>query len=253
MSIFTVATCPQFWPSYPMLGAWVVGCSLFCASGCGSFAAQGMNAEGVRLFSEARYDDAIQEFHKAINNDPRNADGYYNLAATYHRMGTQTGNKQYLQQAEQYYRMCQDHDPDHCQCYRGLAVLLVQQGRSEEAFHLIATWADRQPTLAEPKIELARLYQEFGDLQAAKSHLNEAVRVDPHNARALAALGSLHEQLGERAAALQDYQQSLARDPAQPELAAHFATLQGGLSPASLPAPAWGETQVATGGSSLLR
>lgn len=253
MSIFTVATCPQYRPCYPILGVWVASCSLLWVSGCGSFAAQGMNAEGVQLFSEARYDAAIQEFHKAINNDPRNADGYYNLAATYHRMGTQTGNKQYLQQAEQYYRMCQDHDPDHCQCYRGLAVLLVQQGRSEEAFHLIATWADRQPTLAEPKIELARLYQEFGNLEAAKSHLNEAVRVDPHNARALAALGSLHERLGEQTAALQDYQQSLARDPAQPELAARVAMLQGRPTPTSLPAPSWGGTQLATPGSSLLR
>ncbi len=253
MSIFTVATCPQYRPCYPILGAWVVGCSLLWTSGCGSLAAQGMNAEGVRLYSEARYDDAIQEFHKALNNDPRNADGYYNLAATYHRMGTQTGNKQYLQQAETYYRMCQDHDQDHCQCYRGLAVLLVQQGRSEEAFHLIATWADRQPTLAEPKVELGRLYQEFGDLEAAKSRLNEAVRVDPHNARALAALGSLHERLGEQAAALQDYRQSLARDPAQPELAAHVATLPGGLSPTSLPATSSGGTQLAAPGSSLLR
>ena len=253
MSIFTVATCPQYRPCHLILGAWVVGCSLAGASGCGSLAAQGMNAEGVRLYSEARYDDAIQEFHKALNNDPRNADGYYNLAATYHRMGTQTGNKAYLQQAEQYYRMCQDHDPDHCQCYRGLAVLLVQQGRSEEAFHSIATWADRQPTLAEPKIELARLYQESGDLQAAKSHLTRRSAWLRTTARALAALGSLHEQLGERAAALQDYQQSLARDAAQPELAAHFATLQGGSSPTSPPATSSGGTQLATGGSSLLR
>jgi tetratricopeptide (TPR) repeat protein len=253
VSIFSVTTCPQYRPCCPILGACLVGCSLLWASGCGSFAAEGMNAEGVRLFSEARYDDAIQEFHKALNNDPRNADGYYNLAATYHRMGTQTGNKQYLQQAEQYYHMCQDHDPDHCQCYRGLAVLLVQQGRSEEAFHLIASWADRQPALAEPKIELARLYQEFGDVQTAKSHLNEAVRVDPHNARALAALGSLHEQLGEQGAALQDYQQSLARDPDQPALAARVAALHGGFVPASPSAASSGGTQLATGGSSLLR
>lgn len=253
MSSFSVATCPPYRPSCPILGACIIGCSLLWASGCGSLAAEGMNAEGVRLYSEARYDDAIQEFHKALNNDARNADGYYNLAATYHRMGIQTGNKQYLQQAEQYYHMCQDHDPDHCHCYRGLAVLLVQQGRSEEAFHLIATWADRQPTLAEPKIELARLYQECGDLQAAKSHLNEAVRADPHNARALAALGSLHEQLGEQAAALQDYQQSLARDPAQPALASRVATLQGGLAPAWQPGASSGGTQMATGGGSLLR
>jgi tetratricopeptide (TPR) repeat protein len=253
VSILTVATCPQYRPYYPILGACVVGCSLLWASGCGSFAAQGMNAEGVRLFSESRYDDAIQEFHRAINNDPRNADGYYNLAATYHRMGMQTGNKQFLQQAEEYYRMCQDHDPDHTQCYRGLAVLLVQQGRSEEAFHLIETWSDRQPTLAEPKIELARLYQEFGDLTAAKTHLNEAVRVDPQNARALAALGNLHEQLGEQAAALQDYHQSLAHDPSQPDLASHVAALQSGFSPAfPSPAPAGG-TQLASPGSTLLR
>jgi Tfp pilus assembly protein PilF len=134
-----------------------------------------------------------------------------------------------------------------------LAVLLVQQGRSEEAFHLIAAWSDRQPMLAEPKVELARLYQEFGDLQSAKTHLNEAVRVDPHNARALAALGNLHEQLGEQAAAVQDYQQSLARDPAQPALAARVAALHGGLGPTSPTVTSSGGTQLATGGSSLLR
>ena len=247
MSTSHEATCLSPFPGLLSFGAAVSWLCLLTTTGCGGFAAQGKNADGVRLFSQARYQDAIQEFDQAINNDPRDPDGYYNLAATYHRMGTVNGNPNDLKQAEQYYRMCQDRDPDHVQSYRGLAVLMVQEGRSEEAFRLIENWADRQPALAEPKIELARLYQEFGDLDAAKAHLNEAIHADPRNARALAALGNLREQMGETAAALKDYEQSLSHDRFQADVAARASALRAALLPAQSPTTATGEMQIATG------
>ena len=200
-----------------------------CLSGCGSFSSRGMNSEGVRLFQQARYDEALRQFQEANYADPSNPDGYYNLAATYHRMGLIHKQQSHLDQAENYYNQCLDHHPNHANCYRGLAVLLAKQGRNEEAFRLIEGWAERESNLADPRIELARLYDEFGDPDAAKQHLTDALEADPNNARALAALGKVREEMGEHGEALRDYQRSLTYDQFQPQVASRVSALRSGM------------------------
>ena len=159
------------------------------AGGCNSFVATAHNGEGVQLFQQARYREASVEFQAAIQDDPGNADGYYNLAASYHRLGYFERRPDELKQAEDTYNQCLDRDPNHRDCYRSLAVLLAQEGRLSDAVRLLQGWADRQPALADPKIELARLHEELGNRAAAKDELVEALKVDPNNSRALAALG----------------------------------------------------------------
>jgi tetratricopeptide (TPR) repeat protein len=198
-------------------------------AGCGSFAAQGLNAEGVRLFDQTRYQEAVQHFQKAADNDPSNADALYNLASVYHRTGALYSRPGDLTQAEQYYNLCLGRDPNHAECYRGLAVLLAQQGRTAEAARRIQSWADANPTSPDPKIELARLSEECGDVAMARQYLAEALLADSHNCRTLAALGRLSEQAGDRARALQNYQQSLLADRFQPEVAARVASLQSAV------------------------
>jgi tetratricopeptide (TPR) repeat protein len=218
-------------------GMIAAGLLLSLAAGCGGMAAQGLNAEGVRLYDQAQHQEAIQRFERAISSDPDNADAYYNLAAVYHRMGVVNRDPSLVAQAEHYYNQCLDRNEAHYQCYRGLAVLLVEQERSEEAFRLIEGWVDRSPSDAEPKIELARLFEEFGDRQAAKRQLVEALSADPESARALAALGRLREQMGEHALALADYQKSLWYDRYQPQVAARVAALQSAFGPVDTTVP----------------
>ena len=94
-----------------------------------------------------------------------------------------------------------------------------------------------------PKIELARLYEESGNRDAAKSQLIDAVAADPANARALAALGKLREDAGETTQALANYQRSLAVDPNQPQLASRVGALTTPAIPAFTPP---GGTRVVT-------
>jgi tetratricopeptide (TPR) repeat protein len=216
----------------------VVGFGLAMLVGCGSFASRGLNSQGVRFFSQNRHQEAIQKFQQALDNDPTNPDSYYNLAATYHRLGSVNRSQADLSRAEQYYHLCLDHDQNHRECYRGLAVLLVQQDHSEEAFRLLKGWGAQSPARAEPKIELARLLEEFGDRSGAQQSLVDALAVDDKNTQALAALGRLREQTGDRQQALGAYQRSLTYDRFQPEVAARVAALQtaAGSTPLS-PAP----------------
>ncbi len=177
------------------------------------------------MFQQAYYQGAQQSFMQAIQSDPNNPDGYYNLARTYQQLGKLHNQPADLQQAESYYNRCLDFDPNRVDCYRGLAVLLTEQGRATDAFRLMEGWTARNPSAAAPKIELARLFEESGNKDAAKHQLIEAVTVEPTNARALAALGKLREDAGETAQALANYQRSLQLDPHQSQLASRVAAL----------------------------
>ena len=228
------------WAAAAVGGLWIAA-----ASGCG-LAAQGKNTEGVRLYQQGYYQGAVQRFQEAIKYKPNEGDGYYNLAALYHHTWKQNHQREDLEQAESYYNQCLDRSPDHADCYRGLAVLLVEDGRKEEAFRLLDGWAVRSPTQAAPRIELARLHEESGDREAAKANLLEAISLEANNPRALAALGKLREEIGEHSQALVAYQRSLTYDRFQPEVAARVASLRTALSPTPLITNPPGTTTIVT-------
>ena len=213
-------------------------------SGCTSY---NNNAEGVKYFGQARYDLAVQSFQAARDADPNAADAYYNIAATYHQLGRtalQTGQaalaQQHLDYADQNYRLCLARSPNDAATYRGLAVLYMERQDVEAAFSLLQNWANANPHSAEPKIELARLYQEYASiaqaanhseiaqtcLQSATASLQLALNTEPANARALRALGFLREQSGDYVQAMNHYRQSLQLNPNQHDLAERVAQLE---------------------------
>jgi Tfp pilus assembly protein PilF len=226
---------------------------LLLAAGCNNIAAQGRNAEGVRLFQQGRYPEALQQFQEAAYTDPANADGYYNLAATYHRLGRTQNRPTDLAQAETHYYQCLDRNPNHRDAHRGLAVLLAEQSRTDEAFRLMQRWADQQPATADAKIELARLYEEFGNRAAAKERLTEALAVEPNNPRAWAALGKIREETGESSQALANYQRSLSSDQFQPAVASRISALQSTTPTATTTPDSLGPPRVVTGPTTPLR
>jgi tetratricopeptide (TPR) repeat protein len=203
-------------------------------AGCNQMNSQALNSEGVRLYQLGNYQQAADQFNRAIAADPRSGTSYYNLAAALHKSGKLTGNGADLQQAERLYNQCLEYDPNHTECYRGLAVLLAETGRSDASFRLLEGWAARSPQLADPRIELARMLEEQNNTKMASARLVEALAIDPNNSRALTALGRLREVEGDRAQALANYQRSLALNRHQPEVSVRVAALQA--SGAGLPA-----------------
>lgn len=193
--------------------------------GC-STSSVGRNIDGVRSYQSGNYQQAIQSFQQTLATNPNDANAYYNLAATYYAMGKQQGNPATLKQAEQLYHQCLDLAPDHNDCYRGLAALLVDTNRSESAFTLLTRWTERSPQIANPRVELARLYEEFGDRSKARRHLTDAIQIDQRHPRAWLALASLREQEGQLAQAVADYQQAYALNPQQTNIANRIASLQ---------------------------
>ena len=228
-----------------------VGSLLMVCGGCGVHS-NNLNATGARYFKRGDCNTAIEKFEEAVAVNPDDADSYYNLAAAYHHLATTTGAPAYAAQAESYYNQCLDHYEDHPECYRGLAVLLAQQDRQEQAFRLLEGWKQRSPQLVEPNIALAQLHGEAGNNKASEEHLLDAIAKDTTHPQARAALGNLHEQRGDHQQALTNYQMALQRNTAQPQLHAKVASLKGGNtgSPLLTPAPL---TKVVTAPSNNLR
>ena len=75
------------------------GLMLMAGSGC-DWVSQSQNVTGVGLYEQGNYAAAIDQFQMAIQNDPGDADSYYNLGATYYRLGNLTHNSAQLQEAE---------------------------------------------------------------------------------------------------------------------------------------------------------
>jgi FimV-like protein len=237
-------------------------CGFTALASCGcNTASNGQNLAGVRLHQQGQHQLALQRFQQAIASDPVNPDSYYNMGSTLREMAEQRHNvavqiegqaqlrqqegrpteaeallaeaetvgreaDKYYEQAETLYNQCLDHDPNHIDCHRALAVLLAETNRSDKAFTLLKRWAEQNPTSVEPRIELARLYKEFGDRDTARRYLEEVVQMDVNNARAWAGLAEIREESGDIQQALADYQRSYNIDNLNGSVAMKIATLQ---------------------------
>lgn len=185
----------------------------------------GQNTLGVRLYQQGRYNEALQQFQIAQQSDPSNPDAYYNLAATYHRLGVDSKDANLIEQSESLYNQCLDLYPNHVDCHRGLAVLLVESGRRDKGLLLLTRWAKDNPGLSDARVELARLHQELGDTKLAEQYLDEALAINPNDYRAWTARGQMREAAGDLGQAMQNYQHSLAINGLQGDLIQRTAAL----------------------------
>jgi len=206
----------------------------------------GNNIQGVRDFKNGNLYEAERRFRTAVKLNPNSADAHYNLGAVLHRKGVQQQDKATLLEAEHLYNACLSLNGEHVEAHREWAVLLAQTGRSQDAFKLLTNWKLRSPQSAEPRIELARLYEEFGDADSAEANLHEAIAISPRHEKARAALGYLQERSGDFGDATKNYQMAYQgnRDP---KVAARLARI-GNYSARSTDAPDPSNTQTATGG-----
>ena len=207
---------------------------------------QNQTADGIRYYGQARYDTAMTAFQSVLKENPNDPNALYNVAATYHqsarvaiRSGQAAAAQQLYEQAAQYYQLCLAKNPNYADAYRGLSALYMDCQDGENAYQLLTNWANANPVAVEPKLELARFYQEFAQIcmvqgqtedaqkyrNTAERYLQQILAAEPANYRAFRALGFLKEQSGDLAGAVLDYQRSLQANPQQSDLESRIAAL----------------------------
>jgi tetratricopeptide (TPR) repeat protein len=198
-------------------------------SGC-NLGVKQHNIAGRQAFETGQVTNAINEFQQAVQLDPRNADAHYNLGASYYALGKQSKDEQAMKKAEPLYRQAIALNDQHVEAHRGLAAMLIETNQEQYAFDLMNAWKNRYPNSPEPVIELARLYQEYGDSRRATDLLADALRLDNQNVRALKAMGHIRETQGQTHLALDNYLRVLQIDNSETAVAQRVATLQSQLA-----------------------
>ena len=192
---------------------------LLALGGCNTMNGGLNNQFGTAFYSRGNFTVARDEFQRAAANDPYNADYIHNLATAMKRQGDIAG-------AERAYRQAIDVDLSHQPSYHGLALLLKEQGRTDEAISLLEGWIDQQPYSAEPFIEMAWLKRELGDMAGTEQLLLTALRVKPNDYVATAQLGQLYQDTNQPDRAIAMYRRSLYTRWYQPEVQSRVAQLQ---------------------------
>jgi tetratricopeptide (TPR) repeat protein len=218
-------------------------CAVAAIVGCQQWQSRNLNADGVTYYRQGQYEAAASMFAEAARTDPQNVDAYYNLAASRHQLAKLSKTDADFRTAEQYYRYALSGAPQHADCHRGLAALLVDSNRTKDAEDHLVAWARQTPTSAQPMIELARLKTQLGRRDEAVALLREAALIDPTRTEALVYLGQLQEQTGDVQSALASYQMALQQDPRQTAIAQRVALLR---QQALLGPSPQGNTQMAT-------
>ena len=218
-----------------LLAALVV-VSLLSQPGC-RIMANRRNASGVKAFAAGQYPVAQQKFQQALQANPRSADAKYNLGAVAHLTALQNRDRGQIAAAENYYNQCLDLDPNHVNCRRALAVLLTEDSRPDQAFTMLKNWVVTSPGVADARIELARLYEDYGDLRTAEQQLQQALALDVRNARAHSALGHIKELSGDYQQAAVSYERAVQLDRSEVGAAQRLASLRagGGVLPGAAP------------------
>jgi Tfp pilus assembly protein PilF len=195
---------------------------LTLTAGCVS-PAQSYNQRGVALFNSGQVDVALVEFQQAATEDPLNADAFYNLGSSYHRLGR-------AEDADWNYTHCLALDPEHSKCQHARVVLLLERDRVEDAYASVRQWMTDCPGNPDPIVELAWLEKQAGRTEQARSLLQNAIAIQPRHPRALTELASLYEGANQPDRALALYQRALAYDPTQPQLTTKVADLRGSVT-----------------------
>jgi len=180
----------------------IVASSLLVSStGCADSLtfAKDARRDGMSLYNEGNYTEAVGAFANATRQDPRDYKSYYYLGASYQ------AQHQY-QQATSAYRSCLDVMPmtldgknDTQFRYRTIDALATALAKSETQG--VETVALEQKCAGKANVEdqwlLAKIYRYTGDADAAIDAYNKAVLIAPNNFAIAKEAGLYQQGLGQ--------------------------------------------------------
>ena len=181
------------------------------------------NNLGNALADQERLEEAIDQFQKAIQLNPNDADAAYNLGNAWARQGSFEAAVKQLQQALQM-------DPDNAMAAYDLGNVRARQGRFDEAIGDFELALRIDPGLAKAHYNLGSLLGKQGKLNEAVEQYQKALQIDASYVRAYYGLGTALTTQGQLDRAIDSFQAGLRVQPNVPELhdgLARVLVLQG--------------------------
>lgn len=146
-----------------------------------------------------RYFEAIEAYRQAIRTRPEDAATYRELAGAFSRFGR-------LSEALAAYKQALRIDRNDAQAHYGLGVVYGKFGKFARAIAAFQESIHLNPANVSARHALATAYHHRRDYEKAILAYKEAVRINPDHAQSHKGLGIAYLNIGDKAAALDEYQ-----------------------------------------------
>ena len=170
---------------------------------------------GRNFLSQDRssFDKAIRQFQEAAHLDPHSPLPLAGLAEAYVGKYYVEGNKQTLDDAQQYLAFAERLDPDSPQVLLASASLNTARGRNPQAVQDCARVQEIAPKNAEAWIRSGFAYEQQYIYDKAQEFYHKAMEVDPGYYKSYEYLGGLYYYKGMYAEAEQQYRKQIEHAP----------------------------------------
>ncbi|MBT4932951.1 MAG: tetratricopeptide repeat protein [Rhodospirillaceae bacterium] len=166
---------------------------------------------GEQLAHQGRVEEAIEAFQKALQLDPKYADGHFNLGVLFRGQGK-------LDDAIQSYQRAIAIKPGHFDACYNLGNALKEKGMSSEAITAFQKAVSIKPNFAEAHNNLGNALRELKRLEEAAVSYQNALAVKPDYVDAQNNLGITCCEMGKIDEAVAIYQDILASNPGSAEV-----------------------------------
>ena len=142
------------------------------------------NETGIVAMQEGKYEQAVESFLKAVEEEPESAVGYINLGNVFASIGDP-------EKAEPFFQQAITLDENAGTAYYGLANLYFNKERYEEASKLYETSIRKGITEADAYFMLGKSLERSDQAKLALPYLQRAAELAPHDLEARLAYGIL--------------------------------------------------------------
>lgn len=206
---------------------------LLLAFGCEP-TARSYHSEGLAEYRAGDYDAARAMFRQAVLEQPEKQESAYYLARCCRisaerksAQGDIPGALRELDEAVFYYGQAIEAYPGYAAAVEEKADALELKGRYAEALRL-SIWAkDNAGRTVRQLVNVAREFEQRGDMDTALTRYRQAVAVEPDNALARAELGRFLARQKRYRQAVTVLEQAYRLDPSEPGVVSDLATYRG--------------------------
>jgi len=132
----------------------------------------------LAFYRQGRFDEAISEWKKALDLDPKDAAAVSNLGAALHGAGR-------LEEAAKEFARALEIDPDNVRAHSNIGIALASSGKYEEAARHFERALDLRPGDAQAHSAYGGMLVETGQVEKALPHLRIALELTPDSPDAL--------------------------------------------------------------------
>jgi tetratricopeptide (TPR) repeat protein len=167
-------------------------------------------SKGIDLFSEGKYDEAIESFKKVVEKFPDNIEGYYNLGLSYLRKGD--GD-----QAISSFEKAAELNPEALPIFQALGEAYFSKGENEKAIESYQQAIKIDPENPGAHYNLGMVYYKLNKTEEALLYFDKCIEFAPENSTAHYQAGLASIKVGDFKKAIEHLETFLKLEPNAPE------------------------------------